>query len=151
MPYSRGMQRSFIFQWSQLQRKLAGIEESARHEPVSPAWSPNADIFEGPDGLLVRVELPGIAPDAVDLHVDDQVLVIRGVRRDPQGGETAAGYRFRQMEIDFGPFERVLPLPFPIDGAHAHASIEHGLLTIRLPRAAAARARHVRIQVGDGP
>jgi HSP20 family protein len=143
------MQRSFIFQWTQLQRKLAGIEESARHESVSPAWSPNADVFEGPDGLLVRIELPGIAPDAVELHVDDQVLVIRGIRRDPQGSETAAGYRFRQMEIDFGHFERVLPLPFAVDGSLARAAIQHGLLTIRLPRAPTAQARHVRIQVGD--
>ena len=143
------MQRSFIFQWTQLQRKLAGIEDSTRHEPVSPAWSPNSDMFEGPDGLLVRVELPGVEPNDVELHVDDQVLVIRGVRRDPQSSKTAAGYRFRQMEIDFGPFERILPLPFPIDGAQAKAVIQHGLLTIRLPRAPAAQARHVRIQVGD--
>lgn len=143
------MNRSFVFQWTQIQRKLAGIEEASRHEPVSPAWSPNADIFEGPDGLLVRIELPGVALEDVELSIDDQVLVLRGVRRDPLSSKTAAGYRFRQMEIDFGPFERVLPLPFAVDGAHAHAAIQNGLLTIRLPRAPAPQARHVRIQVGD--
>ena len=141
------MQRSFHFQWSQLQRKLAGLNESGSTSPSAPAWTPNADIFEGPDGLLIRVELAGIEPGSVELQMDDQVLVLRGVRRDPQNSETSAGYRFRQMEIDFGPFERVLPLPFAVDGAQARASFRLGILHIRLPRAPAPQATHIRIQV----
>ena len=142
------MQRSFIFQWTQLQRKLAGMEDARPPPPGGPAWSPNTDVFEGPNGLIVRVELAGVPLDGIEIQLDDQVLVIRGVRRDPQNSATAAGYRFRQMEMDYGPFERVLPLPFAVDGDHAAAAMHLGVLTINLPRAAVPRPTHVHIQVG---
>lgn len=142
------MQRSFIFQWSQLQRKLAGMDEAGRTTSGASAWSPNADVFEGPNGLLIRIELAGVAPEAVEIQTDDQVLVVRGMRRDPQSSETAAGYRLRQMEIDFGPFERVFSLPFAVDGAQAQASFREGILNIRIPRAPNPQATRIRIQVG---
>jgi HSP20 family protein len=142
------MQRSFVIQWSQLQRKAAGMDELARPLSGAPPWSPNTDIFEGPDGLIVRVELAGVSADAIELLVDDNALVLRGVRRDPHRAETASGFRFRQMEMDFGPFERVLQLPFAVDGAAASASMQNGILSIRLPRAAAPQMTHVRIRPG---
>lgn len=144
------MQRSFFFQWSQLQRKLAGLDSANQTAAGASGWNPNVDIFEGPDGLLIRVELAGVTPEMVEIQVDDQALVVRGIRRDPQGSETASGYRFRQMEIDFGPFERILPLPFAVDGAQARATFRNGILSIRLPRAPAPQATHIRIQVGAG-
>lgn len=145
------MQRSFIFQWSQLQRRAAGMEETARHAPGAPPWTPNTDVFESPDGVIVRIEIAGVPSEAIELWVDEQALAVRGVRRDPQCAETAAGYRYRQMEMDFGPFERVVQLPFAVDGANAHATLQQGVLTVRLPRAPAARAIHARIQLGSAP
>ncbi len=145
------MQSSFVFQWSQLQRKASGMDEPSRPSSGAPPWSPNTDIFEGPDGLLVRIEIAGVPTDAVELLVDETVLVLRGVRRDSLCSETASGYRFRQMEVDFGPFERVIQLPFSVDGAHARASLKDGMLSIRLPRAAAPQVSHVRIRMGGSP
>lgn len=145
------MQRSFIFQWSQLQRRAAGMEEPPRASPGAPPWTPNTDVFEGPDGVIVRIELAGVSTDAIELLVEDTALSVRGVRRDPQCAETATGYRFRQMEMDFGPFERVLQLPFAVDGTNARATLQHGVLMVRLPRAQTSRAVHARIQLGSAP
>lgn len=141
------MQRSFIFQWSQLQRKLAGIEEAGRAYGSSRVWLPNVDVFESANDLLVRLELAGVSPDEVEIETDDSSLAIRGVRRDSQSSATAAGYRFRQMEIEFGPFERVISLPFPVDASQVRATHAHGLLYIRLPRAPNPQAVRIRIQV----
>lgn len=145
------MRTSFVFQWSQLQRRAAGMDDPPRASPGAPPWTPNTDVFEGPDGVIVRIELAGVPPDAVELMVEEQSLSVRGIRRDPQCAETASGYRFRQMEMDFGPFERMVQLPFSVDGANARATLQHGILTIRLPRAQAARAVHARIQLGSAP
>ncbi|MCZ7592132.1 MAG: Hsp20/alpha crystallin family protein [Kiritimatiellae bacterium] len=143
------MQRSFIFQWSQLQRKLASIEEAGRSYGGARAWLPNVDVFESASDLLVRLELAGITPDAVEIQTDESTLTIRGARRDPQSSETAAGYRFRQMEIEFGPFERVITLPFAVDGSQARATYNQGILSIRIPRAPNPQAVRIRIQVGS--
>lgn len=129
------MQRSFIFQWSQLQRKLAGIDDTGRTLSGPSGWSPNADVCESQNGILVRLELAGVTPDCIEIQTTDALLIVRGARRDPQTSETAAGYRFRQMEIEFGPFERILALPFAVDGSSASATFNHGILSIRIPRA----------------
>ena len=64
-------------------------------------------------------------------------MIIEGVRRDPYGGESTAGYRFRQMEIEYGPFSRIVSVPYPVDGEHSRAQISNGILKVRLPRAKA--------------
>lgn len=140
------MQRSFLAQWTQIQRKLAGLTEPTG-DPHDVSWAPNTDVYEGPDGLIVRVELAGVPSDSLEVRLDEQVLVLSGVRRDPHCSETASGYRFRQMEIEHGPFQRMVPLPFAVDGARARAVFQHGILTIRLPRSPSPQPTHIRIQL----
>jgi HSP20 family molecular chaperone IbpA len=60
------------------------------------------------------------------------------MRRDPYGGESAQGYRFRQMEIEYGPFQRIIPIPCPVDARTARAQVTAGILKIYLPKAPAA-------------
>ena len=128
------MQRSFLAQWNQIQRKLAGLTNQVGDPHAASAWTPNADVYEGPEGLIVKIELAGVSLDALELRIEEQGLVVSGVRRDPQCGETASGYRFRQMEIEYGPFQRVIPLPYPVDGSRARAACAGGFLEIQLPR-----------------
>ncbi len=142
------MSGNFFFQWGQLQRKLSGLDEGGRPAPRAPAWSPNADVFESPGGLLIRIELAGVSPNDVEIQTDDQTLAVRGSRRDPQSKETADGYRLRQMEIDFGCFERIFPLPFAVDGEHARATFKEGILIIHVPRAPTPHTTRIRIEVG---
>lgn len=141
------MQRSFLAQWNQIQRKLAGLTNQVGDPHAASAWTPNADVYEGPEGLIVKIELAGVSLDALELRIEEQGLVVSGVRRDPQCGETASGYRFRQMEIEYGPFQRVIPLPFAVDGAAARAAFQQGMLIIRLPRSPTPRPTHIRIQL----
>ena len=145
------MQRSFLAQWNQIQRKLAGLSGQLPDPHVTSTWSPNTDVYEGPDGLIVKVELAGVTNDSLEVRLEEQELVISGVRRDPQCSETASGYRFRQLEMDYGPFQRILPLPFAVDGAHTRATFQNGILLVRLPRSPTPQPTHIRIRLSSGP
>jgi HSP20 family protein len=122
---------------------------SCRTRTPRPTWSPNTDVYEGPDGLIVKVELAGVTNDALEVRLEEQALVISGVRRDPQCSETASGYRFRQLEMEYGPFQRILPLPFAVDGAATRATFQNGILMVRLPRSPSPQPTHIRIRLNS--
>ena len=90
---------------------------------------------DDPPALHVVVELPGVDPSELQVVAADRVLVVAGVRqRQPLEG------RYQQMEIEYGPFQRRIPLDEPVDTNAATARYEHGLLTVVLPLATKAPA-----------
>jgi HSP20 family protein len=90
---------------------------------------------DDPPALHVVVELPGVDPSELQVVAADRVLVVAGVRqRQPLEG------RYQQMEIEYGPFQRRIPLDEPVDTNAATARYEHGLLTVVLPIATKAPA-----------
>lgn len=125
--------------WNQLQRKLAGTQ-------AGTGWNPNTDVYECPDGLVIRLEVAGVQADSVEVQLEEQSLIVRGIRRGPSGDQTKAGVRYRQMEIEYGGFERVIPLPFGVDGEKARATVQGGFLEIRLPRTPTTQPTRIHIQ-----
>jgi HSP20 family protein len=95
-------------------------------------FRPQVDCIrsEEPPALHVVVELPGVEPSEIQVIAADRVLVVAGVRRPPLRG------RYQQMEIEYGPFQRRIPLDEPVDTSTATARYEHGILTVVLPIAA---------------
>lgn len=128
------MTKNILTHWSHLQRKLVGMSDPLLEPHGSGAWSPNTDVYESTDDVMIKVELAGVEKESIHIHLENQSLIIQGMRRDPYGGESTAGYRFRQMEIEYGPFQRVVSMPFPVDGAAATAFVNNGILKVRLPR-----------------
>ncbi len=90
------------------------------------------------------VDIAGIDPDQVNVATADGALVISGERhREECGGRT-----YQQMEVEYGPFQRVIQLPADADPANAKATYDKGLLRIVLPIAEPApRIRPVPIEV----
>jgi HSP20 family protein len=129
------MTKNILTQWAHLQRKITGASEHLLGYHGAGAWSPNTDVYESADDVIVKVELAGVDRESIGVHLEDQAVIVEGVRRDPYGGESTAGYRFRQMEIEYGPFHRVVSVPYPVDGEHARAQVSNGILKVRLPRA----------------
>ncbi|NQU09252.1 Hsp20/alpha crystallin family protein [bacterium] len=120
-----------VSQFPQARHALAGLPTLA-----SPtAWTPNTDVFETPETLVVRVELAGVARADLQITLSERVLLVRGHRPEPcRKGEC----RFRQMEIDYGCFERRILIPRPIDASRARAHFHNGFLHVELPKAATA-------------
>lgn len=95
------------------------------------AFRPSADVYydERRKAVVVKLELPGIDPDAVSLEVEDDVLRVSGTRSDERPSDAV----YHQMEIIYGPFERAVMLPPGLDAAKASADYHHGYLEILLP------------------
>lgn len=116
----------------EIQELFSDLWQVPRFSGMRRGFRPQADCFrtEDPPSLTVVVELAGVDPASVQIVARGRVLVVAGERKRPKVDGT-----YQQIEIDYGPFERQLQLDSDVDTASAHASYEHGLLTIVLPLA----------------
>ena len=97
-------------------------------------WHPAINAFQCDKGLRICVDLAGVDRSQVELVVEPQRLTIRGTREAPE--PTDAEGRAVQMiafEIDYGPFERIVALPLPVEVDRARAEQRNGFLWIELP------------------
>ena len=107
-------------------------------------FSPPIDVYyaDDPPRVVVRAELAGIDPDELALEIQGRELTISGHRRPEQ----AEGRVYQQLEIEHGPFRRVVALGAEVDADRAKAVYEDGMLVVELPVAAPGDARHVPIE-----
>jgi HSP20 family protein len=110
------------------ERALAG---AVRLPSGADAWRPTLDVCETERGIIVRVELAGVASEDARVVVDGEYLQITGRRSMTRAG---ANQRHLLIEIPQGPFERVLRLRAEYDADRVTARFENGILTIELPR-----------------
>lgn len=103
------------------------------------AW----DVAEEEDSYLVRAIIPGINPDDLDIAVDNQTLTLRGEFKEQALPE---GARYYLRELGAGRFERSMQFPLPINADAVEAHYENGILTLRLPKAEAAKPRRITVQ-----
>ena len=108
------------------------------------AWKPRCDVSETKDEVIVVADIAGVASENIDIAVEGNSLVISGIRREP---ESATRRNYRQMEISYGTFERVLVLPAKVDAERAKADYDDGFLEIRLPKVSPEPPREVEVDV----
>lgn len=101
------------------------------HTVAHGAWTPNTDVYETPDKLVVRMEVAGTDMGGLEIILNERLLIVRGSRPDPC---RTGRCQFRQMEIDYGLFERRIVIPRVVDGHRARAVLENGFLQIDLPK-----------------
>jgi HSP20 family protein len=105
------------------------------------AWSPSLDLIDRQGEVVLRVDLPGIDRADVQLTVEPGMLHLRGVR-SPHADATA-GDSYQCAERWFGRFARALPLSAGVDTEQMTATLEHGVLEVRLPKRAHATGQTV--------
>ena len=105
------------------------LAPSKNARPSGRLWYPSADIYQTPDGWLVKVELAGVSAEEIEIDIQGNQLYIAGCRRDKT---CSAGVSYQQMEITYSRFEKTLRFPASIDGASVEHNFENGLLIIRL-------------------
>jgi HSP20 family protein len=111
-------------------------------------WSPAADIHETEEALTFTVELPGIAPDQVQVTAEENVLTIRGTRSPRHEGKIDA--RFSLIERHDGTFVRRFQLPPNVNASMITAEYENGLLELRIPKAALPQATVIQVKTISG-
>ena len=110
------------------------------------AWVPPMDVVETADEVLCHIEVPGLKPEDIEIQVEDNRLIVSGEKKFEQS-QDEGGYRL--VERRYGRFERSFTLPRTIDANNVRAHHEHGVLTIVLPRAEAAKPRRIQIEGAD--
>ena|SRR5687767_8469787 len=109
-------------------------------------WSPAVDIHESDLEVTVAVELPGIDPEAVEVTAVDGILTIQGERTEEQR-EGMEG-RYHLVERSYGSFMRRFKLPQGVDNEKIEADVEHGMLKVRIPKAALPQMKKIEIKNG---
>jgi HSP20 family protein len=110
-------------------------------------FSPSVDVYyeDNPPRAVVRAELAGVDLDDVALEIRGRQLLIAGERRPVE----AAGRLYQQIEVEHGPFRRVVELGTDVVAEDARASYEDGVLQVEVPLARPA-TRRVEIEEGGG-
>lgn len=111
---------------------------------VAPtSWTPSMDVSEDEHGLLLELEVPGLAPEEVEVTTEQGLLTIKGEKGATRQRE---GVRAIVTERLHGRFVRTLQLPQGVDESKVEAEFANGLLRIRVPRAALPQARKVEVR-----
>lgn len=131
-------------------REMAGFGERMNRmfgefsrEPASTtSWSPAVDIVENGEELILKAELPGMKKENITVHVEDNVLTLRGERKFEK--ETKEE-NYHRVEREYGSFVRSFALPSNVDESRIRAEYKDGLLTLSLPKLAASKPKEIKI------
>jgi HSP20 family protein len=100
------------------------------------------EIYETPDDIVVRALTPGVAPDQLDVLYQQGTLTLRARTETPSAHDD---WTWHLREFGYGEMVRTISLPREINAEAAEASFEHGVLTLRLPKADEAKPRQIPI------
>lgn len=118
--------------------------EEVRLARICPRWGlVPAEVYNGDDQVVVRLEAPGLEREDFKLEVRGDVLWIRGEKRLER--EARSGEYFL-TERAYGRFERAVPLPAGVDQGSAKARYRRGVLTVTLPKSKSEAKQRIRVQ-----
>ncbi|MDQ3995674.1 MAG: Hsp20/alpha crystallin family protein, partial [Gemmatimonadota bacterium] len=109
------------------------IEELLARPPAlsqAAQWSPQIEVFERDGNLVVHADLPGVKREDVEVNVENDLLTIRGERRQ-EHREAEGGYR--RTERSYGTFFRQIPLPDGVEPDQVRAAYNDGVLEVTIP------------------
>ena len=107
-------------------------------------WVPPVSVEERGGEILLTAELPGMAADAVEIDLENNVLTISGEKHESRE-EGEQGGKYHLVERSFGSFRRSFTLPRTVRADGITADFENGLLTVRLPKAEEAVSRKIEV------
>ena len=105
---------------------------------------PSVDIKEKEKEIIVTAELPGMDADDIEINISDDVLTLRGEKKEDKEEKDSSFYR---RECFYGSFHRDIPLPVEIDPDKVEADFKRGVLKIRLPKKPESERKAKKIQV----
>jgi HSP20 family protein len=110
--------------------------------PSARGVYPAINVFTDREGYVLRMEVPGVAPEDLEIETQSRTMRVSGKRTIKTPGEGS----FHRRERAVGEFSRSLQLPADLDTARAEASCKHGMLTIRIPKNEEAKPHQVSVK-----
>jgi HSP20 family protein len=126
---------------------FAALQEATEAESplASGAWAPPVDLCEGTDAIWIRVELPGVPAEAINIGVTNTQIRIWGEKKRRVARRRIISYLC--SERSYGKFSRVVPLRWSISMREATAQTTNGILLIRLPKIVDRRGAEFKVEV----
>ena len=106
-------------------------------------WTPFVDVSESAKEVIVRAEIPGIDPKAIDVSVQGDILTLRGERKKEHEEK---GEDFHRIERSYGAFSRSIRLPTEVDAAKVKASYKDGVLKVNLPKTKESAVKTIQVK-----
>jgi HSP20 family protein len=94
-------------------------------------WCPPCDVYETQKNITVCLEVPGVSCKDIEVSVQNNAIHVRGKRRE---GRSAVKINYYQMEIHYGVFERVIPLPATMAAGKIKTTCANGFIEIIIPK-----------------
>jgi HSP20 family protein len=141
-----GWHRDPFSEMNRLRREMDRIfGDYASGRGIAPAAGvfPALNMSEDDSNLYVRAELPGVAPEDIEMTTKENNLILKGERKIAPEGEKVSYHR---RERDAGKFRRIISLPTRVDSDKVTAVCKNGVLTVTLPKAAEAKPRQISVK-----
>ena len=132
-------------QFQEMERLMAEVMRGFPGGGFEAGFEPKIEMYETPDEVVVRAEMPGLDKDSIDIRVRGNYLIIKGVKKEEKKDERENVFF---SESFYGEFQRVIPLPVEVKEEGIEATYDRGILEIRLPKADSAR-KEVKIIVKE--
>ncbi|MDP2960008.1 MAG: Hsp20/alpha crystallin family protein [candidate division Zixibacteria bacterium] len=107
-------------------------------------WTPNVDVNETKDEIVVTAEMPGLKKEDIKLSVQDNVLTLSGEKNHEKEEKDANFYR---LERNFGSFCRSFTLPTSVEADKIKASFKDGILKVTLPKSEKVKPKEIPINI----
>jgi HSP20 family protein len=119
------------------------IPESAE-EALTSNFAPPVDVYEDEHTITLKIEVPGIDENDINISIANNTLTVRGERRFEKDEKEE---NFHRVERVYGSFARSFTLPNTVDPEQISAHYEKGVLKIRLPKKAEAKPKLIQVNV----
>jgi HSP20 family protein len=137
--------RELLTLQERLDKMYRDMERTRKEEDfVSSEWRPPVDIFESRDVFVLKLEIPEVDKESIDIKINDDELTIRGERKLEPGVEPE---NYHRMERGYGTFSRSFSLTKSIDPGKIKASIKDGILRIELPKKEEVKPKQIKIEI----
>ena len=108
-------------------------------------WAPAVEIYETEHELVVKADLPEVNPQDLDIHVENNILIIRGERKFENKVNEE---NYLRIEREYGSFSRTFSLANSVNSEAIKADYQNDVLTLTIPKREEAKPKQIKVNVG---
>jgi HSP20 family protein len=136
--------RGFSTLQDQVNRLFNQTFQTHGEDSALTTWAPAVDIYETPNELVVKADLPDVNEKGIDVRVENNLLTIRGERKFEK---SVSEDNYLRVERTYGAFSRSFSLPNTVNAESIAAEYKNGVLTVTLPKREESIPRQVKVNV----
>jgi HSP20 family protein len=119
--------------------------EAPEEALTATSFAPPVDIYEDEHNITLKLEVPGIDENDIDVRIDNSTLTVHGERKIEKEEKEE---NFRRVERQYGTFTRTFTLPSSVDPGQVSAHYDKGVLKVKLEKKAEAKPKQIKVNVG---